>query len=111
MNYINYIKENTTRCEASRRGGGIEIDLAELLPDLDNPLMSAYQNYLGGGMLGRVASSANFDQSELVQEQADVVGELAEQLKIYYHNITNPEAEAWEHQEYIQNQSMPISAY
>ena len=110
-NYIQYIKDNTTRCEASSRGGGIEIGLSELLPDVEYPLMSAYQNYLGGGMLGQVVSNCNFEYRELPTKQIELVEELAEQLKIYYHDMTNPPEDAWEHQEYVQNQSMPKSAY
>jgi len=110
-NYISYIKENTLRCEASHRGGGIEINLAELLPDVEEPLMSAYQNYLGGGMLGRVVSNCNFDYSKLPAKQKLMVEEMGEQLKVYYHDMTNAPENAWEHQEYIKNQAMPESAY
>ena len=107
MNYIQYIKDNTLRCEAGYRGGGIEINLVELLPELENPLMSAYQNYLGGGMLGRVVSNTNFDYSKLPAKQVKIVEEMGEQLKVYYHDITNAPEDAWEHQEYIKNQAMP----
>ncbi|KKK83013.1 hypothetical protein LCGC14_2797660, partial [marine sediment metagenome] len=41
MNYKKYIKDNTIRCEAGHRGGGIEINLSKLLPELNKPRMSA----------------------------------------------------------------------
>jgi hypothetical protein len=44
----------TIRSRISTRGGGIEIDLTTL--GYPGERMTAYQNYLGGGMLGRVCS-------------------------------------------------------
>ena len=111
MNYQQYIDDNTLRCEASHRGGGIEIDLAELLPEVDEPLMSAYQNYLGGGMLGAIQENHNFDNSELTSEQVKTVEELADSLKRYSHDLTNHEDE-WGGESYEQNQLVkPVSAY
>ena len=48
-------EEITTREKLSTRGGGIEIDLSTL--GFEGHKMSAYQNYLGGGMLGSIQSS------------------------------------------------------
>ena len=45
----------TLRSELSYRGGGLEISLDTL--GFKNEKMSAYQNYLGGGMLGRVQTN------------------------------------------------------
>ncbi len=42
------------REQYSQRGGGIEIDLTPY--GFDGEKMTAYQNYLGGGMLGQVAN-------------------------------------------------------
>ena len=100
------IEKNTLRLDASRRGGGIEIDCSELFGD--NAMMTAYQNYLGGGMLGSVQSARNFKGND---ELAD---ELADKLKKYFFNITNDEAseyDEWNDQNYQNNQNMPVSAY
>ena len=40
------------REKLSSRGGGIEIDLTPF--GFDGERMTAYQNYLGGGMLGSI---------------------------------------------------------
>ena len=40
------------RQKITTRGGGVEIDLTPL--GFDGHRMSAYQNYLGGGMLGSI---------------------------------------------------------
>ena len=103
------IEDNIIRLDASRRGGGIEIDASELFGE--GCKMSAYQNYLGGGLLGAIQSDINFMPSE--KQKADVL-ELAERLKRYFHDITNEEAseyDEWDDMSYEKNQSMPSSGY
>ncbi|MHA1754680.1 MAG: hypothetical protein ACTSYR_04100 [Candidatus Odinarchaeia archaeon] len=97
-------KPITLRKEISSRGGGIEISL-DGLGFLDNK-MTVYQNYLGGGMLGKVASDCTVkDWKTNVRLQ-----EISEQLKQHYHGLTNPEDE-FSSQSYEQNQNLGISAY
>ncbi len=103
------IEKNIIRIDAGRRGGGIEIDVSSLFGE--DCKMSAYQNYLGGGLLGSVQSDINFMPSE--EQKADVL-ELAERLKRYFHDITNEEAseyDEWNEMSYEQNQNMPTSGY
>lgn len=117
MDYNEYITNNTLRCEASYRGGGIEISLSKLLPELeaedgDEPMMSAYQNYLGGGLLGRICSSTNFDKTILPAKDLKIVNEVETALKRYFHNLTNHDGNEWEAETFEQNQlNKPISAY
>ncbi len=111
MNYFEYIEENTIREEINSRGGGIEIELVELLGDkYDGYRMTAYQNYLGGGLLGRVCNSFNFEVDQLPKTVKAKVGKMALELRKYFHELTNPDSE-WESQTFIKNQSMPESAY
>ena len=49
---VKRIEQSIIRKEVSPRGGGIEIALKKW--GYPNGKMTAYQNYLGGGMLGRV---------------------------------------------------------
>ena len=103
------IEDNIIRLDASRRGGGIEIDVSELFGE--GCKMTAYQNYLGGGLLGSVQSDINFIPSE---EQKKDVLKLSEELKRYFHDITNEyasEYDEWNGMSYEKNQSMPTSAY
>lgn len=102
-NPINF-EEITIRCEVSHRGGGIEIALDTL--GFKGVRMTAYQNYLGGGMLGRVASDCTIRD----WEESEVLSGIAEQLRKYYFDLTNPEDE-WEHQSFEQNQGMPLSGF
>jgi len=107
MKQNEYIENHTLRCEASYRGGGIEIDCTDLF-NIEGAKVSVYQNYLGGGMLGRVISNANFTPKD---KQTKLLEELEETLKEYFHGLTNHEGDGWEDQTYTQNQNMPDSAY
>ena len=103
------IEDNIIRIDASRRGGGIEIDASELFGE--GCKMTAYQNYLGGGLLGAIQYDINFTPSE---EQKKDVLKLSEELKRYFHDITNEEAseyDEWNGMSYEQNQNMPSSGY
>jgi hypothetical protein len=81
--------EVQTRLEVSSRGGGIEIDLTRF--GFKGERMSAYQNYLGGGMLGRVFSNDTIRayNKHCTTKQAEKLDKIAERLKQYYHLLTN----------------------
>jgi phage tail tube protein FII len=111
MDYNKYIEANTLRVEASGRGGGIEIDLSTVFPEVEEPKMSAYQNYLGGGMLGSIGSNINFDRGTLDLEASKKLDELEEALKRYFHNLTNHVDDEWEEASFEDNQNRPSSAY
>jgi hypothetical protein len=107
MDYKTFIKENTIRVEAGSRGGGIEIDCSKLFGE--GTKMTAYQNYLGGGLLGAVQSDSNFKPTA---KQLKKFNELTEALKRYFHNLTNQTRdEDWEQSSYEDNQNRPASAY
>lgn len=109
MKPVNF-SEITIRERISSRGGGIEIDLTSL--GFPGEKMAAYQNYLGGGLLGRVCVNDTIRRQSLSCELsvADKLDEIGDQLKRYYHELTNPDGE-WESTTYEQNQNMPESGY
>lgn len=115
INYIEYIEQNTLRLEANGRGGGVEIDLRDLLKisanDDNDYLMSAYQNYLGGGMLGSVQSDCDFDIAKLSKARQVKIAKMADALKRYFHNLTNHDDDKWESTTFEQGQNRPVSAY
>lgn len=99
------IEKNTLRLQASHRGGGIEIDLSAW--GFRGGKMTAYQNYLGGGMLGRI----NNDCTIRDWQENDKLVKIAEQLARYFHEITNHDEDEWESASFEENQSRPTSAY
>lgn len=111
MDYKKYIEDNTIRCEASHRGGGIEINLDELLDSDKGYKMTAYQNYLGGGMLGSIGNSYNFDLKALNKNEQVKVEVITDKLNRYYHGLTNHEEDEWESATYEQNQTRSVSGY
>lgn len=100
----NMRKWNVLRQRVSTRGGGIEVSLCE--HGYEGGKMTAYQNYLGGGMLGRVMSDCNIRD----WEDDEKLCEVAQELRAHYHSLTNPEGE-WEAVSFEKNQQMPGSAY
>lgn len=107
---INF-EEITLRQEITSRGGGIIISLDTF--GYEGEKMSAYQNYLGGGMLGKVSSNDTIRANNSFVEESlcRELDEIAEELKKYYFNLTNPDEETWEHVSFEQNQKLPVSAY
>lgn len=102
--------EVTLREEISSRGGGIEIDLTRF--GFKGEKMAAYQNYLGGGLLGKIEANNTIQafNKPCTEKQAAKLAKIGERLKKYFHSLTNPDTE-WEGQSYEQNQNMPSSAY
>lgn len=121
MNYLEYIQNNITRQEISYRGGGVEIELNDLLPETyqhegeSQLLLSAYQNYLGGGMTGSIQSDQNFMWDDMPQAEAELLADVTEALKLYFYNVQNDNdlyADEWSRpQDFEAQQSRPTSAY
>ena len=72
------IAENITREDFSSRGGGVELDLTAF--GYEDEFLSAYQNYLGGGMLGGVGNSCTVEHWRMDEKLI----RLAERLRDYY---------------------------
>ena len=101
----------TIRVEATHRGGGIEIDLSTL--GFKGQRMSAYQNYLGGGMLGAIQTNDTIRRQTLktTPAKAKKLDAIADQLARYFHSLTNHEGDEWEAATFEQNQLRPKSGY
>jgi len=98
----------TERLDYSHRGGGIEI----ALDTIDNGkyeggLMTAYQNYLGGGMLGRIMNDCTIQNW---RDDSKLVG-LANELSEYFHSLTNHSDDEFESTTFLENQIRPSSSY
>ncbi len=103
--------EVTLRLRTSDRGGGIEIDLTRF--GFKDEKMTAYQNYLGGGILGRVVSDDTIRafNKPITEKQNDKLNRIAERLRRYFHDLTNHADDEWENETYEQNQKKSASAY
>jgi hypothetical protein len=102
------ISEVTLREAISSRGGGIEIDLTRF--GFKGQKMSAYQNYLGGGMLGKIAvnNTINAFGIECTVKQQAKLDKIGLRLKKHFFEMQYGEfdAEAFE-----SNQKRSVSAY
>ena len=74
MNIADYI----TREEYSYRGGGCELDLTAF--GYEDEFLSAYQNYLGGGLLGSIGNSCTVED----WRNDDKLVKLANKLSDYF---------------------------
>lgn len=96
----------------SRGGGGVEISLDKF--GFKGEKMAAYQNYLGGGLLGAICVNDTIrsqSQRPFMDDESEAkLDQIREELKRYFHEQTNPDTE-WESMSYEQNQSLPVSAY
>lgn len=87
---ITYIDENIIRVKVDRRGGGIEIDLSNY--GYEGHKMTACQNYLGGGILGRIGHDCTIKNW---QENEELMS-LARNLKEYFHMLSNSFVEEYD---------------
>jgi hypothetical protein len=99
------IEEITLRCKVSHRGGGIEIDLSR--KGFKGQKMTAYQNYLGGGMLGSIQN----DCTVKGWRDSPKLCKLAEELARHFHNLTNHDEDEWESATFEEGQNRASRAY
>lgn len=93
--WFEFFEDHTIRCEVSYRGGGIEIDASSLFED--DAKITAYQNYLGGGIAGSIQSDANFTPEDDAQVQ--LLAEAAENLKRYFYSLNEGGGDEYMHDE------------
>ena len=104
------IEKAVIRLVVSHRGGGVEIDLKPF-GFKEGSKMSAYQNYLGGGMLGAIQSNHNLFRTSFTSEESKKLEKISLALKQFFHDQTNHEGDEWEEATFEENQNRPTSAY
>jgi len=85
----------------SSRGGGIEISLDKLGKKYKGDKMTAYQNYLGGGLLGSVQNDCTIQD----WRSDEKLVKTAEELSRYVWAVSGDESE------FEQVQDRPASGY
>lgn len=98
MNFSKYV----IREKITSRGGGIEIELDEL--GWPGAKMTAYINYLGGGMHSSIQTDCTISDYMEVPE----LSLIASMLKKYFYKLFFG---FFSMREYIKNQLLPASAY
>lgn len=98
------IENAVIRQRLSHRGGGIEITLTPF--GYEGEKMTAYQNYLGGGMLGGICNDCTIKEWDLHNDLLMI----AQELRKFMHELTNPDCK-WAGTDFTGNQNRPVSAY
>jgi hypothetical protein len=102
------LSELVLREQVSSRGGGVEIDLARF--GFEGHKMSVYQNYLGGGMLGKIAANNTIKANGLpcTEKQQVKLDKIALRLKKHYFTLQYGE---FNQEQFDSNQKLSVSAY
>jgi len=93
------------REQVSTRGGGVEISLDNF--GYPGAKMTAYQNYLGGGMLGAIGNDCTIESWRLDKKLL----KISDRLSRYFHEQTRHDWDEWEDAIFEENQSRPAGAY
>lgn len=92
------VSKHVIDCKISHRGGSLKVDVSELFPNVDNPIMGAYQNYLGGGIAGSIQGGSMFDPSELSDSERDLFDETMESIKRYFYSLNEGGGDEYMHE-------------
>ena len=115
-----FVAEHIKDSDISYRGGSLKIDVSELFPNVSDPTMGAYQNYLGGGIAGAIVGGAMFSRDELeTKKDLQLFDDVMEACKVLFYDINNGGGDDYMQEEvtgaqaggYKKNQSMPVSGY
>jgi hypothetical protein len=99
------VKAHIKNADISYRGGTLKVDVSELFPNVSNPVMGAYQNYLGGGIAGRIVGAAMFTPDELkTKTEKALFNTMLDRMVDAFFDINNGGGD-----DYMQN--LPVSAY
>jgi hypothetical protein len=103
-------KKSVLREEIRSRGGGVEIDLSSF--GFEGEKMAAYQNHLGGGMMGKVCCNDTIRSHSFYvtsKDLEDKLDKISEALKKFYIELYNEKFGVDASVEDFEN--MPVSAY
>jgi len=115
-----YIIDNVLDCDISYRGGTLKVNVSELFPNVDDPIMGAYQNYLGGGIAGAIVGASLFDPEELNVKDKKLFFMLKDEIKRYFYDLNNGGGDDYMQENvtgketkggYEKLQKMPVSGY
>lgn len=108
------IEANIIECDISYRGGRLMVDVSSLFPDVEDARMGASQNYLGGGIAGKITGGSMFNPDDLSKKDQKVFYALKERLKQYFHAVNNGGGDEYMQENYgsyEDNQRLSVSSY
>lgn len=123
INYTEFIEKNTIDCDISYRGGSLKVDISGLLTATslrkieeagEVPHAGACQNYLGGGIAGRIVSARMFALDLLTAGDYKKYQKFSQEVIKYFHTINNGGGDEYMQENYSslkQNQDLPVSGY
>lgn len=115
IDYNQFVRDNIISCDISYRGGNLKVDVSNLFPKVNNAVMGAYQNYLGGGIAGRVVGASMFDPNALTTKQKDVFLKVREACIDYFIQANNGGGDDYMQENFgadrLHNSRLPVSAY
>ncbi len=98
------IENRILRLKATYRGGGVEIHLEGIKNAPEGATMTAYQNYLGGGLRGSINNSYSWCNDDVKLPKN--LQKWAEELKKYFYEYVEGSLDGYE-----ENQTRSFSAY
>jgi len=113
------IESHLTDCDISYRGGFFRCNVRELFPNVDDAIMGAAQNYLGGGIAGAIQARAMFTPDELNAKELEIFDALKPRMIQFFYNVNNGGGDDYMQAEVTGAdagglaavQRMPVSAY
>lgn len=108
------IADNIISNEMGWRGGSLKVDVSDMFPDVSKPVMGCYQNYLGGGIAGKIVGAAMFMPDELSEADQVKFHELKERIVRYAFSLNNGGGDEWMQENHANlefNQNLPTSGY
>lgn len=122
---VEFIREenNIKDMDISYRGGVLKYDIAPLFSDKsieaireagEDTFAGASQNYLGGGIAGRITSGRCFDLNLLTKKDYKTYLIFSEEVERYFWDINNGGGDEYMQEEvnsFEQNKTLPVSGY
>jgi hypothetical protein len=108
------IESHVIEGDISYRGGTLKVDVSEIFPGVEDAVMGAYQNYLGGGIAGAIVGAAQFNPDNLSIKDREIFDALKEKIKKYFWSLNNGGGDEYMVENvnsFEQNQRLPISGY
>ena len=112
---LEFVRANVVSADISYRGGTLKVDASDLFPEIDEQaFVGAYQNYLGGGIAGRIVGAAMFEPGDLRASRQEFFQRVLKACVTHFHELNGGGGDEYMQENYGDldfNQNLPVSAY